>query len=111
MTQRKQPASVSSTDPQGLGRTWANAYVKCVRQHTVRQETTLKCKAGPLPFNMNHTAVHQRERLEFAPENEDQNHFSRNIGSREQVRFHQGILEAIRFLNMMKTPLTVNRTM
>ena len=60
---------MSSTD-QGLIRNCANAYSKYVRQCTVRQETT-EYKAGTLPLNMYHTALLQRERLEFTQENED----------------------------------------
>ena len=54
---------------------------------------------------MYQTAFYQGERLEFVPENEDQNDFSRDKG--EKVRFHQGILEVTSFLNMMKTPAIV----
>jgi len=81
-------------------------HLRPLLQRTVRQETT-KCKAGTLPLNMYQTALQQVERLEFAPENEDQNDFSRGKG--EKVRFRQGILEAISFLNMMKTPPTTGR--
>jgi len=72
-------------------------------QRTVRQETT-KYETATLPLNMYQTALHQGERLEFALEKEHQNDFSRNKG--EKVRFHQGILELISFLNMMKTLAT-----
>ena len=54
----------STTADQDLMRNWANTQGKCVRQRTVRQETT-KYKAGTLPLNMYQTATHQRERLEF----------------------------------------------
>ena len=54
---------ISSAD-QDLMRNWANTHGKCVRQRTVRQETT-KYKAGTLPLNMYQTATHQGERLEF----------------------------------------------
>ena len=54
---------MSSAD-QDLMRNWANTHGKCVRQRTVRQETT-KYKAGTLPLNMYQTATHQGERLEF----------------------------------------------
>ena len=64
MTQQNLP--VMSSADQDLMRNWANTHGKCVRQSTVRQETT-KYKAGTLPLNMYQTAVHQRERLEIAP--------------------------------------------
>ena len=47
-------------------RNWANTHVKCIRQYTIRQETT-KYKAGTLPLNMYQTAIHRGEWLEFAP--------------------------------------------
>ena len=50
----------------GLVRYWANTHSKCVRQRTVRQETT-KYKVGTLPLNMYRTAVHPGEGLEFVP--------------------------------------------
>ena len=62
MTQKNQP--VMSSADQGLMRNWANTHGKCVRQRTVRQETT-KYKAGTLPLNMYQTAVHCGEWLEF----------------------------------------------
>ena len=61
MTQ--QNLSVMSSADQDLMRNWANQGT-CVRQRTVRQETT-KYKAGTLPLYQ--TAVHRGERLEFAP--------------------------------------------
>ena len=58
---------MSSAD-QDLKRNWANTHSKCVRQRTVRQELeTTKLKAGTHPLKMYQTAVHQGERLEFAP--------------------------------------------
>ena len=45
------------------------------------RETTLRGKTDTFPLNMYHTALHQRERSEFASENEDENDFSRDIGS------------------------------
>ena len=57
---------VTSSADQDLMRKWANTHGKCVRQRTVRQETT-KYKAGTLPLNMYQTAVHRGERLECAP--------------------------------------------
>lgn len=45
-------------------------------------------------------SLHQGERLEFAIEKERQNDFSGDKGGK--VRFHQGILEVISFLNMMQ---------
>ena len=69
MTQQKQP--FMSLADQDLMRNWAKSHGKCVRQRTVRQETT-KYKAGTLPLNMYQTAVQRGERLEFVPvENED----------------------------------------
>ena len=44
---------------------------KCVRQRTVRQETT-KFKAGTLPLNMYETPVHRGERLNFTQNEDDQ---------------------------------------
>ena len=64
MTQQNLP--VMSLADQDLMGNWANTHGKCVRQRTVRQETT-KYKAGTLPLNMYQTAVHRGERLEFAP--------------------------------------------
>ena len=65
---------------QDLMRNWANTHGKCVRQRTVRQETT-KYKAGTLPLNMYQTAVHRGERLEFAPvERVEQPEFSKEEG-------------------------------
>ena len=43
-----------------------HTHGKCVRQRTVRKETT-KYKASTLPLNVYQTAVHRGERLEFAP--------------------------------------------
>ena len=51
-------------------RLWARDNGKCVRQRTVRQETT-KYKAGTLPLNMYQTAVRRSERLDF-PVDEDE---------------------------------------
>lgn len=62
----KQNLPVMSSADQDLMRKWANTLGKCVRQRTVRQETT-KYKAGTLPLNMYQTAVHRGEQLEFAP--------------------------------------------
>ena len=50
---------------QDLVRKWANDHGKCVRQRTVRQETS-NFKTGTLPVNMCETAVHGGERLDFA---------------------------------------------
>ena len=70
---------MSSAD-QDLMRNWANTHGKCVRQRTVRQETT-KCNAGTLPLNKYQTAVHRGERLEFAPvERVEQPEFSKEEG-------------------------------
>ena len=69
---------MSSAD-QDLMRNWANQGT-CVRQRTVRQETT-KYKAGTLPLNMYQTDVHRGERLEFAPvERVEQPEFSKEEG-------------------------------
>ena len=57
---------VTSSADQDLMRKWANTHGKCVRQRTVKQETT-KYKAGTLPLNMYQTAVHRGERIEFSP--------------------------------------------
>ena len=71
---------VMSSADQDLMRNWANTHYKCVRQSTVRQETT-KHKAGTLPLNMYQTAVHRGERLEFAPvERVEQPEFSKEEG-------------------------------
>ena len=51
ITQQNLP--VMSSADQDLMRNWANTHGKCVRQRTVRQETT-KYKAGTLPLNMYH---------------------------------------------------------
>ena len=76
----KRMTPVMSSTGQDLMRNWANTHGKCVRQRTVRQETT-KCKAGTLPLNMYQTAVHQGERLEFAPvERVEQPEFSKEEG-------------------------------
>ena len=57
-----------------------HTHGKCVRQRTVRKETT-KYKAGTLPLNMYQTAVHRGERLEFAPvERVEQREFSKEEG-------------------------------
>ena len=56
---------------QDLMRKWANDHGKCVRQRTVRQETT-KFKAGTLPLNMYETPVHRGERLNFTQNEDDQ---------------------------------------
>ena len=70
---------MSSAD-QGLTRNWAKTHGKCVRQRTVRQETT-KYKAGTLPLNMYQTTVHRGERLEFTPlERVEQAEFSKEEG-------------------------------
>ena len=61
----KQNLPVMSSADQDVTRKWANTHGKCVRQRTVRQETT-KYKAGTLPLNRHQTAVHRGERLEFA---------------------------------------------
>ncbi|CAC5391042.1 unnamed protein product [Mytilus coruscus] len=45
------PKRSLSADDQMTMRNWANDFGKCVRQRTVRQETT-KVKAGTLPLNM-----------------------------------------------------------
>ena len=83
MKQQKQPF-MSSAD-QDLMRNWANSHGKCVRQRTVRQETT-KYKAGTLPLNMYQTAVQRGERLEFAPvENKDNEEPLESV-SREEGR-------------------------
>ena len=61
---------MSSADQDRM-KNWAKSHGKCVRQRTVRQETT-KYKAGTLPLSMYQTAVQRGERLEFVPvENED----------------------------------------
>ena len=62
-------------------------------------------KTGTLSLNVYQTALHQGERMEFALalEKEHDNDFSRD--KREKVRFHQGILEVISFLNTMRTPV------
>ena len=71
---------VMSSADQDLMRNWANTRGKCVRQRTVRQETT-KYKAGTLPLNMYQTAVYRGERLEFAPvESVEQPEFSKEEG-------------------------------
>ena len=57
---------VMSSAEQDMMRNWANTNGKCVRQRTVREETT-QYKAGALPLNMYQTAVHRGERQEFAP--------------------------------------------
>ena len=49
MTQQNLP--VMSSADQDLMRNWSNTHDKCVRQRTVREETT-KYKAGSLPLNM-----------------------------------------------------------
>lgn len=73
----KQNLPVMSSADQDLMRNWANTHGKCVRQRTVRQETT-KYKAGTLPLNIYQTAVHRAERLEFAPvERVEQPEFSK----------------------------------
>ena len=78
MTQQNLP--VMSSADQDLMRNWANTHGKCVRQRTVRQETT-KCNAGTLPLNKYQTAVHRGERLEFAPvERVEQPEFSKEEG-------------------------------
>ena len=78
MTQQNLP--VMSSADQDLMRNWANTHGKCVRQRTVRQETT-KYKAGTLSLNMYQTAVHRGERLEFAPvERVEQPEFSKEEG-------------------------------
>ena len=64
MTQQNLP--VMSSAHQDLMRNWANTHSKCIRQCTIRQETT-KYKAGTLPLNMYQTAIHRGEWLEFAP--------------------------------------------
>ena len=56
---------------QDLMRKWANDHGKCVRQRTVRQETT-KFNAGTLPLNMYETPVHRGERLNFTQNEDDQ---------------------------------------
>ena len=61
----KQNLPVMSSADQDVMRKWENTHGKCVRQCTVRQETT-KYKAGTLPLNMYQTAIHRGERLEFA---------------------------------------------
>lgn len=76
----QQNLPVMSSADQDLMRNWANTHGKCVRQRTIRQETT-KYKAGTLPLNMHQTAVHRGERLEFAPvERVEQPEFSKEEG-------------------------------
>ena len=78
MTQQNLP--VMSSADQDLMRNLANKHGKCVRQRTVRQETT-KYKAGTLLLNMYQTAVHRGERLEFARvERVEQPEFSKEEG-------------------------------
>ena len=78
MTQQTLP--VMSSADQDLMRNWANTHGKCVRQCTVRQETT-KYKAGTLPLNMYQTAVQRGERVEFAPvERVEQHEFLKEEG-------------------------------
>lgn len=49
--QHLSPKANVSADNQLIMRNWAKDFGKCVRQRTVRQETT-KFKAGTLPLNM-----------------------------------------------------------
>ena len=75
----KQNLPVISSADQDLMRKLANTHGKCVRQRTVRQETT-KYKAGTLPLNMYQTAFHWGERLEFAPVERVEPEFSNEEG-------------------------------
>ena len=102
---------MSSAD-QDLMRNWANTHGKCVRQRTVRQETT-KYKAGTLPLNMYQTAIHRGERLEFAPvERVEQPEFSTEEGGEGTQEgpidpgTHRGTQETISSPNTMTTPPT-----
>ena len=96
----KQNLPVMSSADQDLMRKWANTHGKCVRQRTVRQETT-KYEAGTLPLNMYQTAVHRGERLEFAPVEPE---FSNEEGT--EGTLHRGTQEMISFPNTMTTPPT-----
>ena len=53
-----------SINDQKLTRQWPKDHGKCVRQRTVRQETT-KFKAGTLPLNMYESVKQIGERLLF----------------------------------------------
>ena len=78
MTEQNLP--VMSSADQDLMRNWANTHGNCVRQRTVRQETTMY-KAGTLPLNMYQIAVPRGDRLEFAPvETVEQPEFSKEEG-------------------------------
>ena len=104
MTQQDLP--VMSSPDQDLMRNWANTHGKCVRQRTVRQETT-KYKDCTLPLNMYQTAVHRGERLEFATvEREGQPEFSIGRKGEEKARLHRGTQETISSPNTMTTPPT-----
>ena len=94
---------VMSSAHQDLMRNWANTHGKCVRQRTVRQETT-KYKAGTLPLNMYQTAIHRGEWLEFAPVERVEPEFSKEEGREDEPT--SGTQETISSPNTMTTPPT-----
>ena len=76
---------IMSSADHDLIRNWAKSHGKCVRQRTVRQETT-KYRAGTLPLNMYQTAVQRGERLEFVPVENEHNEEQLESVSREEGR-------------------------
>ena len=102
---------MSSAD-QDLMRNWAKSHGKCVRQRTVRQETT-KYKAGTLPLNMYQTAVQRGERLEFVPVKNEDNEEQLESVSREEGRegaFASKDLGGINCPNTTQPPPTMKLT-
>ena len=92
---------VMSSAYQDLMRNWANTHGKCVRQCTVRQETT---NYGTLPLNMYQTAIHRGEWLEFAPVERVEPEFSKE--ERREGAPTSGTQETISSPNTMTTPPT-----
>ena len=66
------PDHILTSDQQKVMYEWANEHGRCVRQRTVRQETTMY-KAGTLPLNMYRSATRNQDpvQLQFEQLNEN----------------------------------------